>query len=105
MTMVQGLIVFTLVCGALALRDAGLWLWRRTRRARRFPADEIVTTVHHVCTALGLPADQLHPDFDLVRTGKLYEVLHHAAAHLGKDHELQTIGDVCDWLQEAPDRS
>lgn len=62
----------------------------------------IVAAVHRACIQVGLPAEQLTSQFDLVQTGKLYEVLHYAAATLSKDHELRTVGDVIDWLAVAP---
>jgi hypothetical protein len=43
---------------------------------------------------VGLPLAEFGPEFDLVRTGKLYAVLHHTCHELGKDHGLRTVADL-----------
>lgn len=58
--------------------------------------------VWQACGEVGLDVEHLTSRSDLVRTGKLYDVLHHAASALHKNHELRTVQDVIDWLQEAP---
>lgn len=68
------------------------------------PPAEIRIAVLRACADEGLNIDRLSDDSDLVSTGKLYAVLHHAAIRLGKDHELRTVGDVIAWLAEAPDQ-
>lgn len=57
-------------------------------------------TVRAVFAEVGLPADAYHDGFDLLPTGKLTEVLHLAARRLGRDPELNTVGDVKKWLKE-----
>ena len=54
------------------------------------------------CALVGLNVDDCTEDYDLSRTGKLYEVLIHASRALGKDSELCTVADVIAWLDEAP---
>ncbi len=65
---------------------------------------DILVAVRSACADAGLDADALTPQTNLAQTGKIYAVLHHASVRLGKDHELVTVGDVVDWLQEAPTR-
>ena len=66
------------------------------------PVDEVREAVYRACAAAGLDADALTDKSDLKATGKLYAVLHVAAITAGKDHQLRTVGDVIDWLKEAP---
>jgi hypothetical protein len=57
-----------------------------------------------VCEAfvsVGLPREQFGPTFDLLRTGKMHEVIHHAGVTLGIDHGLRTVGDVVALLLRA----
>lgn len=79
----------------------GQWLLDRYLGAGR--VDPIITAVYQAAADVGLNRDALKPDTDLVSTGKLYEVLYHAAKALGKNHELRTVQDVIDWLREAPE--
>ncbi len=65
-------------------------------------SDAILVAVKDACADVGLNASDVTAQTNLAQTGKLYAVLHHAAYRLGKDHELVTVGDVVDWLQEAP---
>ncbi len=57
---------------------------------------DAVKVAHVEC---GLSAEAFGPDFDLSRTGKLYEVLHHASIRLGIDHSLRTVGDLVHFLE------
>ena len=86
----------------LALLLVGLVTVWQTRRARLRTTGEITASVRQACADVGLPLEQMAPGFDLARTGKLYDVLALASARLGKDHELRTVADVCDWLHMAP---
>jgi hypothetical protein len=84
---------------------AGYLYWQS--RQKRTPIDQaaIAAAVVDACARVGLSTEHAcRPDFDLVATGKLYSVLHHAAAALGRDPELRTVQDVIDWLAEAPAR-
>lgn len=49
---------------------------------------------------VGLPSEVYDPDFDLSRTGKLYEVIHFASEILSIDHSLRTSRDVVRLLTE-----
>lgn len=68
--------------------------------AKAAKAAAIDTVVRAVFAEMGLPAEAYHDDFDMVPTGKLYEVLRHAGTRLGIDAELTTVGDVKKWLQD-----
>lgn len=94
------------VVAVLIAKDALMawWTARRAPKPAPLPDALYLAAVREACVKVGLPREQLGPDFDLVQTGKLYDVLHHAAALVRKDHELRTTGDVADWLSEAPDR-
>lgn len=58
----------------------------------------IPRAVHRSFGSTGLPIDQFDDDFDLERTGKVQDVLHHSAGYLGIDHGLHTVGDVIVFL-------
>lgn len=75
------------------------------RVMRQLAADPAVfAAVKQAAIDVGLNGDAITRDFDLLCTGKLIDVQHHAAATLGKNPEQRTVGDVVDWLAEAPDR-
>lgn len=85
------------------LLSFGMWLVRVCSLAPAPPAPiEVWAAVAQACKDAGLNAALLTGSTDLVATGKLYPILHHAAVALGKDHELRTIDDVVDWLVQAP---
>lgn len=92
-------VVLAVNVGTLALYQ--WWQARQVVIPVTTPAD-ITAAVRMACLRVGLPEGQLSNGFDLVSTGKLYAVLHHAALLLGKNHELRTVQDVIDWLAEAP---
>lgn len=114
--MVLAIVLTVLGVCAANLASLTAFVWWQNREAMRAVSQErevraqrtvatdpaIVEAVRSACLHIGLAGEQLGPSFDLVRTGKLYDVLHHAAVALGKDHELRTIADVCDWLRDAP---
>ena len=75
------------------------------RRYTPDPTDlEICGAVSDACRYVGMNVDTLTPETNLLDAGKVYDVLHHAAHALQKDHELRTVQDVIDWLAEAPRR-
>jgi hypothetical protein len=45
----------------------------------------------------GVNAESIQPDFDLLSTGKLGEILHHASIELGKP--IRTVQDLHDWFK------
>lgn len=49
----------------------------------------------------GLPAHLFAFDYDLAKTGKLLEVVHHAAIILGVEHGLHTVDQVVDVLVKS----
>ena len=89
--------------GALELRE--WWQMKQAAKLKPMPpsSEHIARVVFQVCRDLGLPGEQLTRDFDLVRTGKVADVLLLSAQALKKDHELSTAGDVIDWLLESPE--
>ncbi len=97
----QILIVVLMVVVILLQLEARL---RRvlTKPAARTTPHEIELAVFAACAAVGLNASALTLASDLQSTGKMQEVLHIAARHLGRNPELRTVQDVCDWLAEAP---
>lgn len=66
-------------------------------------SQEIRLAVWATCVAVGLHAESLTDETDLLRTGKLAEIAHLAALRVGKNLELRTVGDVIEWLKEASD--
>jgi hypothetical protein len=54
----------------------------------------VVEAVREAFTRCGLPAEEFSDDFNLTRTGKLHELLHHTGDLLGDGNQLHTIGDV-----------
>jgi hypothetical protein len=85
------------------LHAFALWLSARTDAP---PTDAaIYAAVRRAYQDEGLNLAVFAPDLDLVSTGKVHAILHHAAKDAGKDYELRTVQDVCDWLAEAPARS
>ena len=71
--------------------------WQEVREVARYPT--IKEAMRVACAECGLPVDVAeNPYFDLSKTGKLNDVLHHASHHLGVDHPLVTVADVMDLL-------
>lgn len=68
------------------------------------PADPVEVAIHEAYLYVGLPDDAYTPSTNLVPTGKLYAILHHAALTLGIDHQLSTVDDLIAWLRAAPRR-
>jgi hypothetical protein len=82
-------------------------VWRRRRSGTAAPPAtdaEMLAAVKAAYLAIGLPEDQFSPSFDVLRTGKTAELLHHSAAALDVNPELTTIQDHLDWLAVAPKR-
>lgn len=52
------------------------------------------TAVQAAFTHCGLPLEQFKHDFNLVPSGKIYEIIHYASETLNVDHRLRTVGDV-----------
>ncbi len=61
------------------------------------PPSEIDDVLKAAYTECGLPADSYHPDFNLLHSGKLHEVLIHAARKMG--NPLVTVADVATLLR------
>lgn len=77
------------------------WLIRAFGDAPPFEvADPEREAVLDACAAVGLPMAQVNDDTDLIAAGKLVDVLHHAAAALGVEHGLRTVGDVVAFLKD-----
>lgn len=96
-----------IVAGVLVAEFVRPWLHRAVAKPVPPPAPVQIegaelNAVRQAYEAMGLPREQFDPSVNLVPTGKLYEILYHASAALGKDHELRTVQDVVDWLREAP---
>lgn len=84
------------------LHAFALWLGAKTDAP---PTDAVILlAVRRAYQDEGLNVAVFAPSLDLVATGKIYAILHHAAVQLHKDHELRTVQDVLDWLTEAPTR-
>lgn len=97
--------LLTAVCvvALLALKDY-LLAWWQARQVVPVPDAVILAAVRQAAQKIGLDGYGLAWDTDLVASGKVYDLLHHAAIALGKDHELRTVRDLCDWLAAAPTR-
>lgn len=63
--------------------------------------EKVEAAVHAAYTLCGQPEHLYAMSFDLSRTGKLFEVLHHAAIALDVDHHVNTVGDLVDILEAA----
>lgn len=106
MTILLSLMIVLLSYGAML---AALWTYDqwKAQQAQKIappppPPAHIAQTVLTVCAEVGLPREQVTREYDLARAGKLADVLLLSARALQKDHELTTVGDVIDWLAEAP---
>ncbi len=75
-----------------------LWLLEWSERGDEPRPDPIVQAVRMAYLQVGLPAEQFSPSFDLLRAGKLADVLHLAGTRLGVDTELNTVEDVVNYL-------
>lgn len=62
---------------------------------------EVEAVVHAAYLRCGQPDHLWSMDYDLSRTGKLFEVLHYAAMTLDVDHRVRTVGDLVDILLDA----
>ncbi len=65
---------------------------------------EIIAVVRQVCADVGLDPAAMGHSTNLLATGRLDAILHHAGERLGKDVQLHTFGDVVAWLYEAPSK-
>lgn len=72
------------------------WLFLRTLDRSE---NAIKNAVFQAFQEVGLPKEQFSEDFDLLKANKLMAVMHLAAAKLGTDPELNTVGDVIKWLK------
>lgn len=59
--------------------------------------EEAVRLAHE---KVGLPSESFDPNFELAKTGKLYDVLHYASEYLEVNHRMRTSGDVSRFLSE-----
>ncbi len=101
--MQQALLTAVVVLAVLAAKETIMWFWHRTSLWGSSRAqDDVFAAVVGACRELGLNWEAMRPTTDLKATGRLVDVLTLAAERLGKDHELRTVQDVCDWLAEAP---
>ena len=104
--MLLTILILILVTGHLGFTTYREWRDWRSKQAQATASvtspQAIEDAVRAAFSGLGLPSEQFGPGFDLAATGKVYELLHHAATTLDKDHELRTVGDVVAWLNEAP---
>jgi hypothetical protein len=63
--------------------------------------DPIVIALQDAFAECGLPVHEFNQYFDLARTGKLNDVLHHASLKLGIEHPMRTVGDVAAYLRQV----
>lgn len=103
------LLTAVLVVVALVAKDKALGLWHDYRTRRLPPPPDksplIIDAVIEACAEVGLNREALREDTELLVAGRVNDVLQIAGRKLGKDVELRTVGDVIDWLAEAPDRA
>lgn len=59
--------------------------------------DEVDLALMEAFSDCGLPVAEFRHDFDLLHSGKLHEVLHHASRRLG--NPLVTVADVRELLK------
>lgn len=79
------------------VRRLALWLLAWCDEAPT--PDPTADALRHAFSACGLNvAHVTNTRFDVARTGKLNEVLEHAAAHLGTAHPLRTVADLTAFL-------
>lgn len=55
---------------------------------------DLLAAVKQAFVTVGLPGEQFSETFNLVPTGKLYDVLSHTSEILGDDHNLRTVADI-----------
>lgn len=60
--------------------------------------DPVEVAARKACAAQGLPKEA-PLSFDVASTGKLPQVLYHAALDLDLDHSIRTLGDVIKALK------
>lgn len=77
------------------LYNMGLWLVGRF--APKYSAMEAVRTAF---LTVGLPAEQFGPEFNLMKSGKLAEVLIQSAELLDSDHQFETVRDVLELFEK-----
>lgn len=67
------------------------------------PVDDraVVEAVKRAFAPCGLNVDAFDMDFDVVKTGKLHQLLHYASQNLGIDHNLHTVRDIVHFLSRA----
>lgn len=104
--MLQGLYTAVFVLAVLFAKDriVACWIARHQPPPVVHDNTAIFSAVQQAAQTIGMNGAALTPASDLVASGKVYDLLHHAAIALGKDHELRTVQDLIDWLAEAPTR-
>lgn len=65
------------------------WLLSKTQ-----PTIDIPEAVRLAFLEVGLPASEFSPSFDLLRAGKLADLLVKVAQRLDHDNQFTTVGDV-----------
>lgn len=75
------------------LRSVAWWLLAHVHPS----ADEIDAALRGAFADCGLPLDAYTPEFDVLHTGKLHEVLVHASRRLG--NPLVTVDDLRELLR------
>lgn len=95
------LLVLLLILGAA--QTAKLYGWPRPAGPTPEPPlvieARVREAVYRAAVHQGLNTDAWYPEMDLLRTGKLQDILMLASADLSIDHGLHTVGDVCAYLQ------
>lgn len=98
--------LIALLVGLLVLDRIPAWierLWPRREPVveRPDPAPVIEQAVRDSFAACGLNPADCAPGFDVARTGKLNDVLHHASATIGLSHPIRTVQDIHDLLRKG----
>lgn len=88
-------IVIILLIVNLLLTTRLVWELRSSPPSR--PPSPVLGEVKAAFGDCGLPLDQFSPDFDLLHSGKLHEVLVHASRRLG--NPLVTVDDLRKLLE------
>lgn len=73
--------------------------WLLEWAAPPVPPTTAMVAVLEACADCGLNRDTLSPDFDVMHSGKLSQVLYTAALRLDPDHSIRTVQDLVDLLE------
>jgi hypothetical protein len=86
--------MLTSLIGVVIILQLLTLYWVKPKKAELPPElNEVLPQVFKDC---GLNVEHFRPDYDLIPTGKLGDIIFHAAARLGKP--IRTVQDVHDLL-------